>query len=444
MTTWSDDHLRAIADIVSAHTGLSFPANRIAAAEGGIRRAMACEGITDVAQYRARVLSDPRCVDRLMTELTIGETYFFRQRAHFDLITTRVLPEVQQRRGVRHAVRVWSAGCASGEEAYSVAMTLADAGVAGHVLATDVCKTALARGQAGEYRRWSLRGLAPDEIVRVLHQRGDRWVIDDRYRRLVSFAYHNLASDRYPPKPGVHPDFDVIFCRNVLIYLDDRTIAHVTAGLVASLADEGWLLTGPHDPPLVHPELTASTVGELVVYRREVHKTRAEVSAAIPQVVDCTDAGQSAARRAGAAPASPDTIAAFPLARAAFLDGRYEDALTLAGAPGDESVAIFRVHVIANAQGSSAALVEVDRQLDRYALSASLHLLRALMLVDLRRIDDATVSLRRTLYLDPSSAIATAMWGHLHLPAVSLAGYASARLTQTDRDAIGPGEALSA
>lgn len=451
MTTWSDDRFRAIADVVSAHAGLTFPGNRIAATEAGIRRAMIRAGVADADRYLAHLLSKSAHLEPLITELTIGETYFFRQRAHFDLIARHILPEVRLRRGAGHVARVWSAGCASGEEAFSLAVTMADAGVPGRVLGTDVCRRALARARAAEYRRWSLRGMAPGDIARVLRQHGERWVVGDQYRRMVTFAPHNLARGHYPPQAEPFECFDLILCRNVFIYFDERTIAHVTSGLVASLADGGWLLTGPHDPPLVHPQLVRATIGESSVYRRDLESADSSASIDTGGADVAASVGEWAVAQAETpvgdttAPAPDDNAdTALGLAREAFATGRYEEALRLTNSSADEHGAVVRTHAVANARGSAAALVEVDGQLRHHPMSAALHLIKALLLVDLRRIDEATISLRHTLYLDPASAIANTLLRHPAAPMHWLPGIANAPLTQTDREAIGPRAAETA
>jgi chemotaxis protein methyltransferase CheR len=278
--------------------------------------------------------------------------------------------------------------------------------------------------------------MSADEIARVLRQRGERWVIDDRYRRMVMFAPHNLAQGGYPPQAGPCASFDLILCRNVFIYFDEQTIARVTSGLAASLADGGWLLTGPHDPPLTHPELVVQTIGESVVYRRAIR------SADHPPSSDTRDAQLAVSAREHAVDQSEaPTVHPAALAREAFAAGRYEEAVRLTSTSTDEQSAVFRVQALANARGSAAALAEVDDQLRRHSMSASLHLVKALLLIDVRRMDEAAVSLRHTLYLDPASAIATALLRHPLAPVHWLPEIATAALTQTDRAAIGPGAA---
>jgi chemotaxis protein methyltransferase CheR len=211
---------------------------------------MARVGVVDVPRYVALLEAGRVPLDDLVTELTVGETYFFREPAHFEFIQNEVFPEVMKRRGADHVFRIWSAGCATGEEPYSLAIALVEAGLQGQVLATDISRTALWRAREATYRPWSLRGLDEERVQRVFRQAGDRWRLHARFGDLVTFQFHNLAQDAYPSLPAGIWAMDLILCRNVLIYFDKASIARVAHGLHTSLADGGWLITGPSDPPL--------------------------------------------------------------------------------------------------------------------------------------------------------------------------------------------------
>src|SRR5262245_52177051 len=118
--SWTQPAFAEIADLIGRRTGLTF-ANREAGAELGLRRSMARANVADPAHYLNLIADDERTLDDLVSELTVGETYFFREPEQFEAIRRRILPEIRRRRGAEHAIRVWSAACASGEEAYSLA-----------------------------------------------------------------------------------------------------------------------------------------------------------------------------------------------------------------------------------------------------------------------------------------------------------------------------------
>src|SRR5438552_3141063 len=162
--SWTQPACEAIIRLLGQRTGLYFPESRHDSVEAGIRRAMSRAGLTDLIRYRNLLERDAGALDDLIVELTVGETYFFREPAQFDFIRAEVLPDVQRRRGPEHGVRVWSAGCATGEEAYSLAILLAEEGLAGRafLLATDISRAALAQAHRAAYRDWSLRGEGAD------------------------------------------------------------------------------------------------------------------------------------------------------------------------------------------------------------------------------------------------------------------------------------------
>src|SRR4051812_45918439 len=170
---------QAVADLVGRRAGLAFEPPRRADAELGIRRAMARAGIGDPARYRARIGRDEALLDDLIGELTVGETYFFREPAQFRFLRAEVLPEIRRRRGAGHLLRAWSAGCATGEEAYSLAMTFAAAGLgnSARVLATDISRAALAGARRASYGAWSLRGEAAELARPFLRRDGGRFVV---------------------------------------------------------------------------------------------------------------------------------------------------------------------------------------------------------------------------------------------------------------------------
>lgn len=180
---------------------------------------------------------------------TTGESYFFRDPGQLDLLSTTILPELISRRAAQRVLRLWSAGCASGEEAYSLAM-LVDAlaprfaGWSVLILGSDINSDALEKARRGAYGEWSFRALDAARKQRYFRQRGREWVIDSRLREMVTFRSGDLIRDRIPnAETGLH-DFDLILCRNVFIYLDAQAVGRITAKFAAALAEGGYLVTG--------------------------------------------------------------------------------------------------------------------------------------------------------------------------------------------------------
>jgi chemotaxis protein methyltransferase CheR len=196
-------------------------------------------GIAGAAALRARIrLGDPEAVTELVEAAVVGETYFFRDREQLDALSRLAFRPAP----ASDRLRIWSAGCASGEEAYSIAIALLEAGRApgaDRIVATDVSRRALDAAQAGVYGRWSVRhALAPGES-RWLRPRGDGHDVAPEARASVELRVHNLL-DPAPAGP-----FDVVLCRNVLIYFEPSLARDVLARIAASLRPGGWLAVAP-------------------------------------------------------------------------------------------------------------------------------------------------------------------------------------------------------
>ncbi|OGR36978.1 MAG: hypothetical protein A2051_06015 [Desulfovibrionales bacterium GWA2_65_9] len=202
-----------------------------------------------------------------------GETYFFRDHGQMDLLRLRLLPELLERRRDTKTLRLWSAGCASGEEAYSLAM-LTDMVLPEHegwnvfILGTDIDTSALAKARQGVYHKWSFRLVPPSLQQRYFRSNAHGWVLDERIRRMVTFDAVNLVGEKFPA--GDLRDMDLILCRNVFIYFDADSVAAMANKLGAALREDGYLMTG-HTELIGHHirNLHARLFPEGVVYQRE-------------------------------------------------------------------------------------------------------------------------------------------------------------------------------
>jgi len=211
---------------------------------------MARVAATDPLEYKDLLDSDPGAFNALITELTVGETYFLRESGQFDFVVREVLPDLRRRVGPDLFLRAWSAGCASGEEAYSLAIVARESqpGFAMRVLGTDIAESRLAVARKAVYGEWSLRGV-PEKIVNRYFTRTDHRVkVIPGIRSMVEFRSLNLVDSDWTAA-GIRPGgMDLIFCRNVFIYLDAATVAHIAGRLIESLHEGGWLFLGASDP----------------------------------------------------------------------------------------------------------------------------------------------------------------------------------------------------
>jgi chemotaxis protein methyltransferase CheR len=413
---WSDPAFEEVVTLLGIRSGLAFPENRHDSAEQGIRRAMRRAGVGSLHGYRELVETDAGALDDLLVELTVGETYFFREPQHFEFIRREVLPAHRRRCGEDHLLRAWSAGCASGEEAYSLAIVIEkELAERAHVLATDVSRAALAKARRAAYGSWSLRGDAAAAASPYLTRQGKQFLVADKIRRRVTFNYLNLALDVYPSFATGTWALDLILCRNVLIYFNRETVRKVARRLFDALAPGGWLITASSDPPLNGEAPYETVVTEWGVFYRRGNEAEALAAEARPlsrpaaaaartiavpdQELGVRDQGSGIGHGAvvGVPPlagSSRDSEASLTPALRALT--RVEDAV---------AAAVQQVRMLANgdtARASQACSVATAQ----HPLSTELHFLHAVLLLELGQDEEAAQAARRVLYLDRGLAVA--------------------------------------
>src|SRR5450432_1937067 len=177
----------AITGLVAERSGLVFASHRRGEAEAGIARAMKSAHATDGDDYLRLIRGDGTALDDLVDEMTVAETHFMRDPEQMALIRTEVLPGIVRRRRADAAPRVWSAGCATGEEAYSLAILLEQEGLAkgAVVLGTDLSAAALEKARAGSFSDWSIRGASPSFLEEYFRHVGRRRILVERLRNRV-------------------------------------------------------------------------------------------------------------------------------------------------------------------------------------------------------------------------------------------------------------------
>ena len=199
-----------------------------------------------------RLASEPALLEELATQLTIPETHFFRIAPQIDALTQTVLPDLERRLSGKRELRFWSAGCSTGEEAYTLAM-LAAQGMSARtevgILGTDLHPESLETARRGRYGEWSFRDTSERArqryFVAVSPAQHRTWQIADSLRERVRFEPHNLMSLDWSRLGR----FDLILCRNVMIYFSNATAQRLIERFADQLQPGGWLILGPSDPP---------------------------------------------------------------------------------------------------------------------------------------------------------------------------------------------------
>jgi chemotaxis protein methyltransferase CheR len=196
-----------------------------------------------------------------------NESLFFRDIKPFEQLKQLVLPKLQQSRATKKVIRIWSAACSTGQEPYTLAMILSE-DVAKYgdwrieIVATDISKEALDRAKAGTYTQFEVqRGLPINMLVKYFKQNGDKWQIDQKLRNMIQFREFNLLQD-----PGTLGQFDVVLCRNVLIYFDQSTKSGVLDRIAKLLAADGVLYLGGAETVLGVSDKFAPLPGQRGVY----------------------------------------------------------------------------------------------------------------------------------------------------------------------------------
>lgn len=194
-------------------------------------------------------------LDHLITGITIGETYFFRDKQQMKLLREKILPEMIKLKREKNqlSLRVWSAGCSSGEEIYSIAIMLCEMlDDIKHwnlsLLGSDINTVSLKKAMLSEYSEWAMRSISEEYKKKYFAQTNKSYLLSPEIKKLVNFKYINLSDNAFPLMFNGTNAQDLIICRNVLIYFDAETIAQLMKRLEKSLAQEGYLLLGASDP----------------------------------------------------------------------------------------------------------------------------------------------------------------------------------------------------
>lgn len=233
-----------VADLVRRCSGVQLTADKEYLVEARLQPIVRQIGMAGVDEYVDTLRMVPHGAehDRVVEALTTNETSWFRDFTTFQILIGHVVPALVQDTRAPGPLRVWSAGCSTGQEPYSIAMALLDAapGRTVEITATDISQEALRRGRAGRYSQLEInRGLPAQMLVRYFTRAGTEWELSEDVRSKVTFSRHNLLGT--PPQGG---PFDIIFLRYVLIYFDPPTRREVLRRVRSVLAPGGFLLLG--------------------------------------------------------------------------------------------------------------------------------------------------------------------------------------------------------
>lgn len=402
---------RRLSEFIAQNTGLHFPPERRSDLQRGFTAAAAEFGFEDSAHYADWLLSTSLTRPQLHTlasHLTVGETYFFRERKTFDALAQSILPElISRRRGRAQRLRLWSAACSTGEEPYSLAILVQqllpdwrDWHVT--ILATDINPRFLQKAAAGVYAEWSFRESPSWFKDRYFTRTQDgRFAVDPQIRNCVSFAPLNLAQDCFPSLVTDTNAMDVIFCRNVLMYFTPVHARKVVENLRDALTDDGWLAVSPTEcSQALFSRFVAVNFPDTILHR----KCNAEERSAT-----CTSAPSGTTpERAAWALDAPQPQPSTPVAAAAVQTPS-------ASSQTERGPQVFSVlaRALANQGNLTDALAWTERWIAADKIDPAAHYFHAMVLQEMGESKAARHSLDRAVYLLPDFALAHFALGNL-------------------------------
>ncbi len=357
-------------------------------------------------------------LEHLIAGVTVGETYFFRDENQIALLKNRILKEIIQKKRAENnlSLRIWSAGSASGEEIYTIALLLIEAIPDIHkwslnLLATDINTESLKKAIKGEYGEWSMRSISNYYKQRYFTLDDKIFTISQAVRDLVHFDYLNLNEDAFPAIFNGTNAQDLILCRNVFIYFEIKQITHVMSKFYACLVPGGYLLLGASDPVNIsHTDFIFHHNDGLVFTRPEIVKIDEKVEKIkitkkpLKQEKITLSFNKHKTNSTSVLNKNSDINLDFQLKINQFLDsGKWHDVLNTISLSNEKNTK-FSLCAQATALANLGKLQQAEKIcqeiLSRYSTDKESYFTYALILIELNQIIEAEKILRKTLYLD--------------------------------------------
>ncbi len=417
----SEELMSETSELIAAQLGLSFPKERWNDLERGLSSAAKELGLKDAEAAAQSFLTnhiDKNQIEILASHLTIGETYFLREKQSFRLLETNVLPEIiQKHKDTDKRLRIWSAGCCTGEEPYSIAILLHDLikdlndwNIT--VLATDINQRFLRKAINGVYSEWSFRD-TPEWIKEKYFNKtiNKQYELIPPVKNLVKFSYLNLADDNYPSLLTNTNAMDIIFCRNVLIYFKQEAVQKTAGKFYNCLLDGGWLLVSQSETSSVlYSNFCAVNFPDTIFYKKD--KNKGQPALYLPGQADVYH--------------SPLELMDIPVEtqnaqpEEKMLSNEFEENLFPAEDDKKEEVGtavhgrdIYLARIYANEGRLSEALELCEKAIAVNKLDPAYHFLLAVILLECGQNEDAILSLKKVIYLDHNNLLAHFTLGNL-------------------------------
>lgn len=439
MLTLNDDSRAKLRKLINEHTGLHFKDYGLKDLEGAVLQRMAARRIISPLDYILLIsLSDEKENEfrELLNLLTINHTYFFRNEPQFKVLKENILPEIIKKKiknslvepldkKVKPSIRIWSAGCSTGEEPYTIALVIKELipdleNWDIQILATDASENALEKARHGVFSSNSVKGVPEHYLEKYFRKqnlgaRSTQYEISDEVKQMVMFAYFNLIDKSYPC------DFDIIFCRNVVIYFHPETVIDVMARMYESLRDDGYFLIGYSETlQFMQNKFKMFCVNDAIYYQKQNEKIATHGIALKKSVIPTEKALEEISLKQALAEIEAELkkIPTPPKIESLLVDAlkfsrmkKYDRALLLISEaeqqdPRSTEPLYFGAEILLSQGKIQEAKTKLDKALRIDPFFAAAHYLLGCLSLDEGLTREAKESLKKVLYLDKNFFLA--------------------------------------
>lgn len=435
MPAVSEELLSRIADVVAIYLGLSFPRERWDALEMSFIAAAEELGFSNPESCLDFLFSDKRpekYIETLAKHLTVGESYFFRDSRLFEVLEKKIFPEmISSLRETTKQLKIVSAGCSSGEEPYSIAILL-------HKLLPDIKKwqiliegidinpLSIEKARTGIYRKWDFRDTPEWVISNYFTKVNEGWKILSDIQKLVSFSVKNLAGENLNKIFSDAQDIDIIICRNMLMYFVGERSERLVDSFYRALREGGWLIVSPCElSTTLFSRFTVVEFPGVILYQKRdssqvvtIQESFSDLSDLLPDINLCGHEEIKASMTLEKSEAlTQPTVSLAQIQKdddSILVMHKLQPVEGAAYIQMDEEDALFSLsRALANEGKLEDSLALCDKALSINKLNVSFYYLRANILEELSRPDEAFTSLERALYLDHDFVLCYVALGNL-------------------------------
>lgn len=410
--------VKKLNEFINSRLGLFFNDNRLSDLERGFEAASRDFGFAGPQACLNWLLSSDVSrseIEILASHLTIGESYFMRDHTVIEGLEKTVLPKIIRKRAAKKSLRIWSAGCSTGEEPYSVAILLSklipdinEWNI--NIQATDINPNFLVKAATGIYNHWSLRG-TPDWLKSIYFKplSDGRLRLNENIRKMVKFTYHNLAQDPFPSLANNTNAMDVILCRNVLMYFVRDQVEQILERFSRSLIDDGWFIVGPNETRLaaVGNFSSVSLPDTFCFFQKKATAVPSQAAEATLSMAKEEPRKKPASETKPLSPEAPLFERALDLYRGGQYAAVIETVADIAkNGTADDQALLLLARSYACQGDLNTASMWIHRAIEINKLNPSCYYLLAVIHQEQGAFDEAAADLKRAIFLDQNFILA--------------------------------------